>query len=336
MSRLAFHVAVSAVWLAAAAPLAAGDGGLRAACFAPVELTARDGEKLPHKRQYAFDKPAPARTLAPFTPVPQPLRGAIRRVSLPAGSPKLIALTFDMCEQPGEIAGYDGAIVDYLRANGIKATFFIGGKWLRSHSERSRQLISDPLFEVASHAEAHRNLRLLQKGALEEEIAGPQRAYEALREELHGSQCVAQHAALAARIPSRLSLFRFPYGACNAQALAAVNDAGLLAIQWNLSSGDPSPAQSPRAIARALLRATPGAIVVMHANGRGHHTAQALPMALPQLRAKGFKFVTVSELLAAGTPEVVASCYDSKPGDTDRYDMPFLAQHPVAKAARAK
>ena len=310
-------------------------GGLRGMCYAPAELAARPGENIPVKHLHDFDKPAPARSLATFAPVPQPLRGAIRRVNLPKDSPKLIALTFDLCEQPGEIAGYDGAIVDYLRANGIKVTFFAGGKWMRSHAERARQLMSDPLFEIGSHSEAHRNLRLLSGAALSEEVAGPQRAYEALREDFAHGQCVAQHASLAARVAPRLSLFRFPYGACNAPALNAVNDAGLLAIQWDLSTGDPSPGQSAKAILQALNHAKPGAIVVMHANGRGHHTGEALPIGLPQLKAKGFQFVTLSELLAAGTPEVVQSCYDSRPGDTDKYDMPLLSQHTVAKKTPA-
>lgn len=288
---------------------------------------------MPAKRQHDYDKPEPARQLAHFQPLPQNLRGAIRRVRLPQGSPKLIALTFDLCEQPGEIAGYDGAIFDYLRANGIKATFFTGGKWLRSHAERSRQIMSDPLFEIASHSEAHRNLRSLSGVALQEEIAGPQRAYETLRASFAANQCIAEHASLVSKVPPRLSLFRFPYGACDAKSLAAVNDAGLLAIQWDLSTGDPSPAQSAKAIAQAMMsHSKPGSIVIMHANGRGHHTAEALPMALPKLRAQGFQFVTVSELLAAGTPEIVPTCYDSRPGDTDKYDRLLLATRPVAKA----
>jgi hypothetical protein len=53
------------------------------------------------------------------------------------------------------------------------------------------------------------------------------------------------------------------------------------------------------------------------------HTAAALPIAIPALKAKGFEFVTVSELLAAGRPVLVDSCYDSKPGDTDKYDVFF-------------
>jgi peptidoglycan/xylan/chitin deacetylase (PgdA/CDA1 family) len=163
---------------------------------------------------------------------------------------------------------------------------------------------------------------------LDEEILAPQRAYEALRDDLSTSQCVREGAGGHEPAP-RMSLLRFPFGACNATALDAVNDRGFLAIQWDLSTGDPSPLQSARAIADAMVkRAKPGSIIVAHANGRGFHTSEALPVAIPKMRAKGFEFVTVSELLAAGTPEIVQACYDSRPGDTERYDHLLASRHP--------
>src|SRR5690606_216415 len=55
--------------------------------------------------------------------------------------------------------------------------------------------------------------------------------------------------------------------------------------------------------------------------GRGWHTAEALPIAIPKLKAKGFEFVTVSELIALGEPVITSECYDRKPGDTNRYDL---------------
>jgi peptidoglycan/xylan/chitin deacetylase (PgdA/CDA1 family) len=289
-------------------------------CWSAEALAARPGEHEPSRGNPRFDRAEPERPLAPFEPIPQGLRGAIRRVELPPGR-KLVALTLDLCEQPGEIAGYDGAIVDYLRANGIKATFFVGGKWLRSHDERARQLIASPFFEIGNHSWSHRNLRLLAGPDLVREITGPQRAYEAIRGDLGKAQCTADGPTARASPPVRMGLFRFPYGACNAAALAAVNDAGLLAIQWDVSTGDPSPSQSAQAIAQQMLRATrPGSIIIAHANGRGYHTAAALPLAIPKLKALGYEFVTVSELLAAGRPVVASTCYDSQPGDTDRYD----------------
>jgi peptidoglycan/xylan/chitin deacetylase (PgdA/CDA1 family) len=217
----------------------------------------------------------------------------------------------------------------------VKATFFAGGKWLRSHEERARQLMADPLFEIGNHSEAHRNLRKLEGVRLVQEIAGPQRAYEAIRAGLAQSQCIKGETDAMSGVAPRLALFRFPYGACSEASLQAVRDQGLYAIQWDFSTGDPAPQQSATAIAHVLVtRARPGSIVLAHANGRGWHTAAALPLAIPKLRKMGFEFVTVSELLAAGEPVASPTCYDSRPGDTDRYDN-LLAHHPLAAQPHA-
>jgi hypothetical protein len=69
------------------------------------------------------DRPAPRNPLPPLSP---PLQNSIRRVTLPAGE-AAVALTFDLCEQAFDITGYDGAIVDLLRAAGVPATFYAGG-----------------------------------------------------------------------------------------------------------------------------------------------------------------------------------------------------------------
>ena len=319
--RFAQGLSVLAAALLAGPVQAADRSALQERCWSPALLSGTPDEKKISKGVRTFDAPLPAMTLAPFVPVPKAWRGAIRRVKLPPGK-KLVALTFDMCETPGQITGYDAALVDYLRANEIRATFFSGGKWMRSHAERTQQLMADPLFEMANHAEAHRNLRLLSGNALSEEIQGPQRSYEVQRAALGARACAKDDPAFSS-IPPRMGLFRFPFGACNQASLDAVNDVGLLAIQWDLSTGDPVPAQSAQAIADAMLRANPGAIIIGHSNGRGFHTAEALAIAIPQMKAKGYEFVTVSELLAQGTPEISATCYNTRPGDTDKYDTFF-------------
>ncbi len=317
-------MALAAAGFGISPALAAQPQSLLDACWAPAALAANPAEKPPRKGIHKYDLPPPPDPLATSAP-PSAIKGVIRRVDLPGGA-KLIALTFDLCEQPGEVAGYDGAIIDYLRKEHIKATFFAGGKWLRSHAERARQMMADPLFEIGNHSEAHRNLRRLTGARLTNEILGPQRSYATIRASLARAQCVRALPDAMSAVAPLPSLFRFPYGACNAAAITAVNDLGLTAIQWDVSTGDPAPGQSARAIAQAMLRhARPGSILLAHANGRGWHTAEALPLALPALRAKGYEFVTVSELLAAGRPVVVQRCYDNRPGDTDRYD--FLVAH---------
>ncbi|MGD9802235.1 MAG: polysaccharide deacetylase family protein [Hyphomicrobiaceae bacterium] len=302
-------------------------------CWAADALASRPDEKPPRHGAPGHAQRIPKVALQPFKPIAPALHGSIRRVVLPPGK-KLIALTFDLCEQPGEIAGYDGAIVDYLRANNIRATFFAGGKWLLTHDERSQQLMADGRFEIGSHGWAHRNVRGLSGQALASELIGPQAAYEAVRARLAQRQCVAGGVLPGA---PRIRLFRFPYGACNPAALAATAENGLHAIQWDVSTGDPSPGQSAKAIAAAVMRhVRPGSIVLMHANGRGHHTSEALPLVIPKLRAKGYQFVTVSELLAAGRPEVAPTCYDAKPGDTDKYDRLFAFHTEVHRARSPK
>ncbi len=294
-------------------------------------MRAVSSEIKPVKGVRKFDTAVPRRTLAAVPALPEAYLGhVIRRVELPKGI-KLVALTFDLCEFAGEIAGYDGFILDYLRANNVKATVFAAGKWLMSHAERGRQLVADPLIEVANHGWAHRNTRLLGDKELEREIVAPQLAYESLREDLAGRQCVAELGTASQSIPSRMSLFRFPFGACNSEALARVHRHGLLAIQWDISTGDADPGQSAQAIAHRIVQSIrPGSIVLMHANGRGYHTARALPLAIPKLRAMGYRFVTVSELLAAGKPVLASMCYDARPGDIDRYDRLL----PAARAPR--
>ena len=90
-----------------------------------------------HSRQSLDLGPLKQVTLPPATPIAPELRGSIRGVTLPPGE-KLIALTFDLCEENGYVSGYDGRVVDLLRAQGIKATFFAGGKgWRPIPSARS-------------------------------------------------------------------------------------------------------------------------------------------------------------------------------------------------------
>src|SRR5262249_23339999 len=146
---------VAAGWLNAAS---AQDQSLLEQCWTPQALAGTEQEVRSSRPHFHLDIPAlKEESLSPATPVPQELRGSIRGVELPTGE-KLLALTFDLCETDDDVAGYDGRIVDLLRAQGVKATFFAGGKWMETHKERAEQLIADPKFEVGSHGLRHLDL----------------------------------------------------------------------------------------------------------------------------------------------------------------------------------
>lgn len=291
----------------------AEDAGVLARCWTSEALAGSKAELKAPPSATRFDlKALRTEALPDPEPVSEELRGSIRSVDLPDGE-KLIALTFDLCESGGRRAGYDYRVVDLLRKEGVKATFFAGGKWLESHPERAQQLIADPNFEIGGHGLRHRDFTKASKATLSDEIRLTEAAYARAKSALKTRACATDPAP---DIQTRMTLMRFPYGRCNAKALTAVAEAGQLAVQWDIVTGDPDPRISAKTMANTILtKAHPGAIVVAHANGRGRRTAEALALALPKLKSQGYEFVTVGELLAAGKPVIAETCYLSRPGD---------------------
>jgi peptidoglycan/xylan/chitin deacetylase (PgdA/CDA1 family) len=279
-------------------------------CFDAAALAGQPGEadRRPPTPADAVVTPPPA---SPGPAVTGALAGIVRRVDLPAGE-KAVALTFDLCQTKSPIAGYDGAVVDCLRSNRVPATFFPAGRWLLTHRERAEQLAADPLFVLGNHSFDHPDLHSATADRVTSEILTTETALAETRARA-GTTCGV---ALAA--PMRL--FRFPYGSCAENGAAVANALGSVVIQWDTVSGDPD-GPSARDIESNVMRTIkPGSIVVMHANGRGTHTAEALASIIPKLKAKGYRFVTVPELIAMGTPKAATECYITKPGDTLRYD----------------
>ncbi|MCB8839539.1 polysaccharide deacetylase family protein [Aurantimonas sp. VKM B-3413] len=307
-------------------PLTFGSQRILDACWSRADLAYRGpSEKAVHKSGPDIRRGPPDR-LRPQLQAPQlsaANRNSIRSVN--TGGRKLVALTFDVCEQNNEKAGYDGEIVDYLRKHGIKATFYLGGKWMATHQERAMQIIADPLFEAGNHGWTHGNMRVLKGREMQDQIDFTQAEYELTLGRLLSRDCAKTAGDTErSRMPWRLRTFRYPYGTCSPEAMQAVNAAGLAAVQWDVVTGDPWRGASAAAIARTVeTRVRPGSIVVMHANGRGWHTGEAVPTFIGALARAGYEFVTVSELLSAGRPVAVAACYENKPGDNVRYDKLF-------------
>lgn len=287
-------------------------------CWSEEALAGTETERRSTWNKTRLDLEALRKVTRPTrAPVAKPLRGSIRSVTL-AGDAKLIALTFDLCESNGHRTGYDGHLIDYLRDEDVKATLFVSGKWFESHPERGAQLIADPRFEIGGHGLSHRDFSKASASTLHDEIHLTEAAFLRTRGRLMAKSC-AWNAKDVTALQEELTLMRFPYGWCNAQALSAVAEAGQLAIQWDVVTGDPDPNLSAKRIANAIVgQAHPGAIVIGHANGHGRNTAEALKLAIPKLKEQGYRFVTVSELLAAGEPVIAQSCYTERPGDQRR------------------
>ncbi len=256
-------------------------------------------------------------------PVPPELRGVIRRIHVRGGR-KVAALTFDLCERANNVAGYDNRIINLLRARGVKATFFAGGKWMRSHPEKAMQLMADLRFELGSHTWTHGNLALMDAAEIRAQMQPTQVQYALLRQELARRAEQRGLGAQMAQVPRALPFMRLPYGRSSALALEELAQSGYPAIQWDVEGERDEEVHSPASIARtdlALIR--PGSIVLMHANAVPEKTFEVLTRVLSGLQRRGYELVTVGELLRLGRPEAVADGYFSEPGDNLQYDAIF-------------
>lgn len=150
---------------------------------------------------------------------------------------------------------------------------------MRTHPDATRFLVAHPQFELGSHGYAH--------------IDFATATVEEMVPELEQTQQIMWE--LVGRQPR---LFRFPGGTYTQEALNVVAGMGLQPIEWEVVSGDPDPdITAERMIPWVVNQVQNGSIIIMHMNGRGWHTAEALPTIIDQLRAEGFQFVTVSQLL---------------------------------------
>jgi peptidoglycan/xylan/chitin deacetylase (PgdA/CDA1 family) len=92
-------------------------------------------------------------------------------------------------------------------------------------------------------------------------------------------------------------LFRPPYGLIDPKVEAAARRNGLEMVLWTLDSEDDHHPGVAAIVANVVEGASPGAIVLMHDGGHHPQTVRALPAVIRGLRARGFGFATVTELL---------------------------------------
>jgi peptidoglycan/xylan/chitin deacetylase (PgdA/CDA1 family) len=193
---------------------------------------------------------------------------------------KLIALTFDACGTSRPSA-YDQRVVGILVDMHVPATLFLGGKWMEDLPEKTRYLASLPQFELGNHTFLHPHMTKMSDARVREELRWTQEVMYTLT----GRQA---------------TLFRAPYGEVDERVARLAAEEGLITIQYDLPSGDPDPrATKDKLVEYVTTMSKKGSIVVMHINGHGWHTAEALPRIIKRMRKDGYTFVTVSDLLAA-------------------------------------
>ncbi|MFJ6738265.1 polysaccharide deacetylase family protein [Streptomyces sp. NPDC091279] len=242
-------------------------------------------------------RPAPSSTSS-RPPTLTPGRGGLTPVFKhgPRGKDKTVALTFDADmtadQGPRAAAGehFDNPrLIATLRALKVPATVFMTGRWADEYPAEARAIGADPLFEVANHSYSHYaftgdcyGLPRVDAGRMRSDV---ERAYASFRK---------------AGVENPMPYFRFPGGCYDQQVLKTLAPTGVTAVQWDVVSGDAFATDSD-AVARQVMEGVkPGSVVVMHCTrSAAPATERAVRALVPQLRAKGYRFVKVSQQIGA-------------------------------------
>jgi len=257
--------------------------------FGDVTVAAEDDSQPAHMSTRRV-VPPPARTDArgvispPAAKPVEPSRyrpvGCVERGGVVAHfngpSRREVALTFD--DGPSTLTL---RFVRMLWAEHVKATFFMLGEQLFA---RDRKLLAEELRDgdaLGDHSWSHPNLAL--SGEVRSQLAGT-------KDEI---------ASVGGYTPC---VFRPPYGAFNSPVLRIAASLGLATIVWNVDPRDWALPGVGSIEATVLAQVKPGSIVLSHDGGGPRaQTLAAYPHIIAALRRRGYRFVTVPQLLGYHT-----------------------------------
>ncbi|MCW5314471.1 polysaccharide deacetylase family protein [Nostoc sp. KVJ3] len=205
--------------------------------------------------------------------VPTRFQGVIVNAAKLTPEQKVIALTFDDGPWPESTA----QVLDILKQNQIKGTFFLIGQNVKNNPDLVKREIAEG-HVIGNHTWHHWYQFLNPQAA----------AYEIN----HTADLIYQVTGI------KTNLFRPPGGIMhNGVADYAINSKYAI-ILWSSDSVDYSRPAVPKLINNVFRKAKPGGIVLMHdGGGNRSKTVQALPEIIANFRKQGYSFVTIPELL---------------------------------------
>jgi peptidoglycan/xylan/chitin deacetylase (PgdA/CDA1 family) len=200
----------------------------------------------------------------------------------------VVALTFDDGPDPETTP----RILDTLKQEGVRATFFVVGTKLKQHPELAQRIAREG-HALGCHSYDHQR----QTDLTEEQVW----------RQIRDCQVLARRAGV------ELVAYRPPYLAENATVRRAVQRWRVPLVMATVLGEPPPPCDDRRWVYRYARRARNGSILLLH--DTYPHTADALPDLIRLLKARGYRFATIPEMVEAlqqratptsraGTPQV--------------------------------
>jgi len=180
---------------------------------------------------------------------------------------KVVALTFD--DGPSD---YTPGFLDVLRREGVPGTFFEIGQEIGGREATMRRILREG-DEIGNHTSHHT--------------------------EFPGYADISPTTSLIESATHfRPCLFRPPGGAVDSSVIAAAAADGMRTVTWDVDPADWTNPGGAAVYSRVVGAARPGSIVLMHDGGGDRSgTLAALPGIIDTLRARGYRFATVTGLL---------------------------------------
>lgn len=195
---------------------------------------------------------------------------------------KVVALTFD----DGPNDPYTSQVLDILARYNIKATFFLIGKNVEIYPETAKRIVAEG-HAIGNHSYNHNaNHALTDYGS---------------RDILLAQQAIYRITGI------KPLLYRPPHGKKTPWELYSVKKDGLIEVTWDVSANE-LHTKSPAVLASKIIQETSyGDIILLHDGYGVFHdttkadkslTVEALPLIIEQLQSKGYRFLTVPQLLS--------------------------------------
>lgn len=187
---------------------------------------------------------------------------------------KVVALTFD----DGPETPHSDEVLRILKEQDVRATFFLIGLEMERYPEATKRLATSG-HEIGNHGFRHTSLVFMSERALAREI--------------ETTDQLIRSAGYDGEIPVRP-----PYGHKFVELPAYLAKYNRPTIMWSIAPDENGDASRDEIVERVLKNVSPGSIIILHA--MYDHTTEsraALPALISSLKERGYRFVTVSELL---------------------------------------
>lgn len=200
-------------------------------------------------------------------------------------SQKVVALTFD----DGPYPPYTGQVLDILKEYQVPATFFVLGKNAEKHPDLVARIVAEG-HQVGNHTYNHVDLLKLDRPGIIAEVD-------------------RTNAAIAKAAGQPPHVIRPPHGFRDSVVIDVMTERKLKVVEWSVSSRDWTNPGVDTIVQRTVNKVRNGSVILLHdgdgvaAEASRAQTVEATRQIIRELKTRGYRFVTVDEILAAKTED---------------------------------